>query len=857
MFKQIESTEPLVYDTLQQLIEQTFKEEEETNNNITSYENKIKYYFRIVKEKIKNFYKQGIIAILFGLFFFNILIQVVNYIKFLLVLDTQYIINRLYPIYAIIPFAIWIWSTAYDYYNFWNRKIRLIKLCIIHMFVITLNFLGGIIGELVLWFWSMAPRDEQVTISLLCGLSRITMIIILPIPLIIFCFYILREIDNKLTRQAVIRFKIKKILSQIKPSNTYAYDLKIVKNLETGRTHTIHEKDRFTHAVGNGVTGTGKTSSTFIPAIESDLEQIVHNKECQKKKCMKMLQQGKLRLKYPISDIDFNIDVFEGTTPDYQKELDAIKMNIKVAGITAIAPDASFADEVYSMAHVKGLKVNRIDPVLTENNHLKPGFIGFNPLYITPGLNQIEFIIEAARKSIMWADVTQAIYDSEGMSDPYFASLNKQTNSTCAMLLIFTFPAVDGRQPNPTDVQLLLSDFKRAKVYRDKLIELYSKKDEYNRMEIKDGKPKMILPIFQTILDVVDNELLGAGAEKMNDQCRGLRNIINSFLADLHVQNIFSYEKSVDIERAFENGEITVVNFALELGTSGKALGLFYLLSMIQAAYRRKGNENTRIPNFCYIDEFPQLLHPSAEQCFVLFRKYKIGMFIAIQSLSQMDKNRSTAFLKPVILGNCAHHFVFGRAATEEMQYYEMLAGVYEKQNMIESINETSLIADNPSISYQHRIQPQMENRIEGGEIHDRDFQEVTVVTVDEGNPVATFFGKLSFIPRYKNKIQLNKKTFDWMEYYIPDEENIKKEEKKEIMGSLISASTNITSADSFDVKTKKEESVPAFVHSIQEKKHVEYKEDSDISNMKSENDKNNEHDIGKSDDDEELHLYV
>ena len=823
-----------VYDSLQGLIDETFVRDEDKDADIESYGNKGRYWIRVTYEKARGCWKEGLVGFLFFALFLHVIVQASNYIKFILLLDARYVSNEFCAAYIVMPFAVWAWSTAYDGFNFWNRKIRLFGLCVVHLFVMVLNFSSAILAEPIFWFWSCAPTDGLVTVSLLCGLARITLIILLAVPLTICCAYVLGEFGNRITRQALIDFKIKKILSQHKAKDPYAYDMAIVKNLETGRVHAIREKDRFVHAVGNGVTGTGKTSSTFIPAIESDLEQIVHNRNCQRKKCLEMLRKGKVRLRHPMTDSEFDIENFEGTSEKYEKELERLKMKIKVAGLTAVAPDASFADEVYQMAHVKGLKVNRIDPVLSDRKHLKPGFVGFNPLYISPGLNQIEFVIEAARKAIMWADVTQAVYDSEGMSDVYFASLNKQINSTVAMLLIFTFPAVEDRQPNPTDIQLLLSDFTRARAYRDKLIELYSSKDEYGRMEVKNGRPKMTLPIFQTILDVVDNELLGPGAEKMNDQCRGLRNIINSFLADLNVQNVFCHKESVDIEKAFERGEITVLNFALELGTSGRALGLFYLLSMIQAAFRRKGTEDTRIPNFCYIDEFPQLLHPSAEQCFVLFRKYRIAMFVAIQSSSQMDKNRSTAFMKPVILGNCAHHFVFGRTAMEEMQYYEALAGVCERQSQIESVNETSLISDNPSISYQHRTQTQMENKLEGGRIRERDFQEVTVVTVDESNPVGVFFGKLSFMPRYKKRVRLQEKELDWMEYYAPAGNEYSGKERAEAakMESPLLKSARMTAEDDFDVKIRKEGEGPAFMrllHEMKEEEGVEGERDADV----------------------------
>lgn len=111
------------------------------------------------------------------------------------------------------------------------------------------------------------------------------------------------------------------------------------------------------------------------------------------------------------------------------------------------------------------------------------------------------------------------------------------------------------------------------------------------------------------------------------------------------------------------------MNYALELGSDSTVFGLFFMLSMINAVYRRPGGEIKKLPHFFYIDELPVLLHPRIEGCFSLFRQFRVAMFVAVQSLAQMEKSNNTAFLKDVLLGNCAHHFVFGRAAAQEWSF--------------------------------------------------------------------------------------------------------------------------------------------------------------------------------------------
>ena len=64
------------------------------------------------------------------------------------------------------------------------------------------------------------------------------------------------------------------------------------------------------------------------------------------------------------------------------------------------------------------------------------------------------------------------------------------------------------------------------------------------------------------------------------------------------------------------------------------------------AVLSRPGTEDTRIPHFFYVDELPVLIHPSLEKNFSLFRKYRVSMMVAIQTLDQMEKNEITKYLK-------------------------------------------------------------------------------------------------------------------------------------------------------------------------------------------------------------------
>lgn len=60
---------------------------------------------------------------------------------------------------------------------------------------------------------------------------------------------------------------------------------------------------------------------------------------------------------------------------------------------------------------------------------------------------------------------------------------------------------------------------------------------------------------------------------------------------------------------------------------------------MQNSVLRRIGNENSRIPNFLYIDEFPDFICKDTEAIFTLYRKYKVATVITAQNLAQLEAN--------------------------------------------------------------------------------------------------------------------------------------------------------------------------------------------------------------------------
>ena len=145
--------------------------------------------------------------------------------------------------------------------------------------------------------------------------------------------------------------------------------------------------------------------------------------------------------------------------------------------------------------------------------------------------------------------------------------------------------------------------------------------------------------------------------------------------------------------KAIENGEITLVCTRRgELGALlSKPFGMFYILTMQDAVLRRPGDENTRIPHFFYIDEFPDFVNKETETCFTLFRKYRCAMTIAIQNLSQLERTASMKFYKEVVTSNSKTVAVFGDTNKEDSEYWSKAFGRFEYWDISNTVDKTPL----------------------------------------------------------------------------------------------------------------------------------------------------------------------
>lgn len=670
----------------------------------------------------------------------------------------------LHPVYLVFwmiaPILLYLYGTKYSFYNFHQIKLLCLGSVLSSAFLILLSLIYFGLSRIFLPSILRLPVDEAFTKNMVLLLGRIaTQLPLIPIGLLLSkgVFFALRD---PACRKKVLAYKIThSIEPESQKKNEIAYNMNIVRDINTGKNITIYAKDRFLHTLIDGTSGTGKTSSTILPAIRDDLNMRCKAEDMQKLHAKQLESAGLIAYSPPANTRSFSVNDCipivkqpEDISPadidhklkDIQEELENIRLNYPICGLTVLAPDDSLTDDVCRLCDARGIPYNRIDAVRDANGKHKKNTIGLNPFYIPSHMEDEAKNQMIVKRAVIFSDVMQAITDLKGKADSYFTGLNRQMIANLAILVMATVPILRRRQATPTDLQAIINNFDLLTEYVDKLEELDQSTKQY-----------------AFIIQYIREDLLGKGRDKMEDQSRGTRNIINEFLLMPANREIFCSQNSIDFDRALANGEVTVCNYNLASGdTDAVAFGLFFLLSFNNAVLSRPGTEFTRIPHFFYVDELPVLIHPSLEKNFSLFRKFRVAMTVAIQTLDQMEKNEITKYLKGVILG-CAHIIVFGRSSLSDMEIFSALAGVHDVAEVQQSTTETAITDSSPHYSFSSREMMTQKNFLEEIDIRMKDFQEVTFFTTRNGRPLPALQGIVEFLkPADWENIKRNNITF-------------------------------------------------------------------------------------------------
>ncbi|MGE4283874.1 MAG: TraM recognition domain-containing protein [Clostridia bacterium] len=659
-----------------------------------------------------------------------------------------------FTLFIIFAMSIWISSTAYDYWNYYNRKFASLYFIIISLIMRLAAAVYYIFYLLFIPFIARWEPNELLTESKIITLGYILTIAPTIIITVTLTFNIIKGLIRDDNIKKIKQFKIKHYMD-FKPVSKYDYDFVSVRDLHTGQKIRIRQHDRYMHGAADGATGTAKTSSVLLPMIVQDLLTKIINEDTQKKNIVKLIKKGKAYLTKSFNNKDYSpglLNKIIKPVPGHEKEFEKKVLKYQSAGMTVIAPDPSLPDDVYAQTKVKKVKCNRIDPVHNIDGSLKEGSIGINPLYVSPLIPDWEKRKEMVKKATLCADIMQIMNEMVGKGDPYFTSINRIATTTAAMAVMLAHEKLHpGQKPKITYIRDIINNFDTLKAYVPII-------QEINK---ENGG------VYKPILDVILNEFLGIGREKFEQHCSGLRVQLNNFLMHPDIERILCADETVDLDRMLEEGEVTVIN--IEYGDLGPVnspcFGLFITISLINAVLRRKGNEWDRLPHFWTIDELPIVINPSMEVCFTLFRKFRTSMMVAFQTLDQMNKNPYLRYLKGVILNSCAQHIVFGRTNIDDQETYSALGGSIDQVTLQENYSQTPLSVENPSYHTSNRYSVATTQRVKPEEIRERDFQEVTFFSTQQGRAIAPKAGKVNFLKKSDWK-EIKRYSVDWEKLY-------------------------------------------------------------------------------------------
>ena len=239
------------------------------------------------------------------------------------------------------------------------------------------------------------------------------------------------------------------------------------------------------------------------------------------------------------------------------------------------------------------------------------------------------------------------------------------------------------------------------------------------------------------------------------------------------VKNIICNRTSnINYEKILENGEVVFLCTRRgDLGASvHKTFGMFFILLMQNAVLRRPGNENTRVPHFLYIDEFPEFISKATEPIFTLYRKYKVGTTISSQTLAQLGDVNSK--YRNTIVSNCINKLVFGNNSIEENDWWSKEFGNVRKWVFSESYDTAkekySDTKGNISWGWQPKFAPD--------KVRSTGFKSCLFKYKNNNGGIQLADGKLDFMDaRYKEKHSIKNYDFERFTNGISEEEPKKK----------------------------------------------------------------------------------
>lgn len=539
----------------------------------------------------------------------------------------------------------------------------------------------------------------------------------------------------------------------------YACEMFICRDGETGKAIKTPEARRFEASLIVGVSGSGKTTMAFEPMIARDIEKKFFLREASKELGFTALKTGIATVKEPFSNdylnANFSLNMLEikvGKEKIFNTYLKNLiyyssgnKNIYKTLGITYLAPDFESVSHIIEVLNNYDMKYNLIDP----ND---PNSLGLNPFVFD----------DPIKTSISISAVLKRMYETNQVTvqQAFMQNITTQALENLSLLLKEIYPKThNGLLPNLEDLLMMLNNFDLVEQFCEKMKKFPELADKY----------KILLTYFQ------NNFYAGsAGYEDTRTSLQAASAQLENLLRFPGVRNILcNRTNNLNFDKALENGEITLICTRRgDLGAAvNKAFGLFTLLLMQHSIISRPGIEKSRIPHFLYIDEFPPFVCKATEDFFTLFRKYRVGLIISAQNLSQFGTNNTlnnSQSYRQTLLANCTTKIVFGNNTPEDNEWWEKEFGDkrewsfkmdYDTQGTDKNGGIPEYNPKYKDITWAYKM------NFKAGKVQAQKFKAIIYKTRDIKGKMLVGKGKLDFLEsKYKEKH--SSKQFNFAKYF-------------------------------------------------------------------------------------------
>ena len=649
------------------------------------------------------------------------------------------------------PILAYLFSGSSEFASTKKKKVTLFNIYIIGLSIIAVSMFTQWLNmaSWLLLIFHPGYVDLVTDFSDLIRPALTSLTLIFPILMIpkIFDFLYFGVNDTKDMVQSIWDYGGIDLSNKKAGHGPYTCEVFLCQDGETAKMITIPESSRYQSMFVCGASGSGKTSLIYEPLIARDLERKFFFREVSKEMGFTALKTGIAKLNGPYDNdylnSNFNLNMLipssgnEDVYKAYMKKMildSSSRITYKNCGITVLSPDREITDHMIDVCKNFGLSYNIIDPSDKDS-------IGLNP-FVYDDTNKIAITISSVLKTM--CDIS-----SSDDSENYRESIVMQAIENMSILLKEMYPRMnEGMLPNINDMLKMFTNFdlveKMCEILasNEKLKEKYSVQLSYFRKNFyKSGSNR---ETTETYIDIVISQL---------DKLLRLPGV-KSILCNRH--------NNIDFDKMLANGDITFVCTRRgDLGASShKAFGLFFLISMQNAVLRRPGSEKSRVPNFLYIDEFPDFICKATEPIFTMYRKYKIGTTISAQNLEQLDVTSSKGNFKQTILSNCANKIFTGGGSIDELEWWGNEFGQKREWSMQNSIDFDKMKYDSKHNNVEWKFVPYFKP----GKLQSLGTKDCAYkIRGENGKPMAGQ-GKLKFLEsKYKEPKKI--KNFDFGRY--------------------------------------------------------------------------------------------